>query len=251
MSTNVVAISGGAGKIGCSLVHYLLKKEYKILIGDISKAKIDFLKKTIKSDNIIFFYGDLTKPNIVDKFILAGVKKFGIINAGINCFYPRTYNSNQKFENINLKLLNGNISMHLVGAIIFAQRFIRYFLKINQGNLINFSSIQGISSPKFDHYKNLDMNSPIEYSAIKSAIISITKYMAKYYKNKNLRINCVSPGGIKDNQPKLFIKRYKNSCLSKGLLDASDLCGLVNFLLSDESKYINGQNITMDDGWSL
>jgi NAD(P)-dependent dehydrogenase (short-subunit alcohol dehydrogenase family) len=95
------------------------------------------------------------------------------------------------------------------------------------------------------------MNSSIEYSAIKSGIISITKYLAKYYKGNNLRINCISPGGIKDNQPKLFIKRYKSSCLSKGLLDAPDLFGLVNFLLTEESKYINGQNIIIDDGWSL
>ena len=72
-------------------------------------------------------------------------------------------------------------------------------------NLVLISSIQGIQAPKFEHYKNLNMNSPIEYSAIKSGIISITKYLSKYYRNKNIRINCVSPGGIKDNQPRLFI----------------------------------------------
>jgi NAD(P)-dependent dehydrogenase (short-subunit alcohol dehydrogenase family) len=96
------------------------------------------------------------------------------------------------------------------------------------------------------------MHSPIEYSAIKSGIISISKYLAKYYRNKNIRINSISPGGIKDiNQPKLFIKRYKESCNSKGLLDGSDLSGLVLFLLSNQSKYITGQNLVIDDGWSL
>jgi NAD(P)-dependent dehydrogenase (short-subunit alcohol dehydrogenase family) len=95
------------------------------------------------------------------------------------------------------------------------------------------------------------MNTPIEYSAIKSGIISISKYLAKYYKNKNIRINSISPGGIKSNQPKLFIKRYKESCNSKGLLEGSDLSGLVLFLLSNQSKYITGQNLVIDDGWSL
>lgn len=121
------------------------------------------------------------------------------------------------------------------------------------GHLILFSSILGIQSPKFEHYLKSNMISPIEYSAIKSAIISICKYLAKYYKNKNIRINSISPGGIKDmSQSKLFLKKYRASCNSKGLLDASDLSGLVLFLLSsNQSKYITGQNLVIDDGWSL
>ena len=95
------------------------------------------------------------------------------------------------------------------------------------------------------------MGSPIEYSAIKSGIISMTKYLAKYYKYKNLRFNCISPGGIKDNQHKLFIKRYKASCSNKGLLEPEDLFSLVFFLLSNKSQYINGQNIIVDGGYSI
>ena len=140
----------------------------------------------------------------------------------------------------------------LGATIILCQSIIKYFINKKRGNLILFSSIQGIRSPKFNHYHNLNMSSPIEYSAIKSGIISVSQYLAKYYKNKNIRINCISPGGIRDTKhPKLFIKRYKDSCNSKGLLDGSDLSGLVLFLLSNQSKYINGQNLVIDDGWSL
>ena len=72
-----------------------------------------------------------------------------------------------------------------------------------------------------------------------------------WYKNQNIRINCVSPGGIEDNQDKRFISNYKKHCNTKGLLDSDDLNGLINFLISEDSKYINGQNIIIDDGWSL
>ena len=95
------------------------------------------------------------------------------------------------------------------------------------------------------------MSSPIEYSAIKSGIISITKWLAKYYKNKNIKVNCLSPGGIIDNQPKSFLEQYKKSCFSKGMLNPEDLNGTILFLLSDASKYISGQNIIIDDGWSI
>ena len=66
-------------------------------------------------------------------------------------------------------------------------------MKQNYGSLILLSSIMGLNNPKFDTYKGTNMSSPIEYSAIKSGIISITKYLAKYYSKKNLKINCVSP----------------------------------------------------------
>ena len=95
------------------------------------------------------------------------------------------------------------------------------------------------------------MTSPIEYNAIKSGIISVTKSLAKYYGGKNIRVNCISPGGILDEQPISFKKKYKMDCNSKGLLDAKDLKGIIEFLLSNKSLYISGQNIVIDDGWSL
>ena len=110
---------------------------------------------------------------------------------------------------------------------------------------------QGISAPKFSHYNNTNMSSPIEYSAAKAGIINMTKYIAKFCEKKKIRVNCISPGGVLDNQPKKFIKKYKESCLSKGLLDSNDLNGIVEFLVSEKSNFINGQNIIIDDGWSL
>ena len=123
--------------------------------------------------------------------------------------------------------------------------------KQGYGNLLHISSIQGISAPKFEHYKGTSMISPIEYSAIKAGIISITHYLSKYCKRENIRVNCISPGGIFDNQPDSFVKNYNESCQNKGMLDAEDLIGTLLFLLSKQSEFITGQNIIVDDGWSL
>jgi NAD(P)-dependent dehydrogenase (short-subunit alcohol dehydrogenase family) len=128
---------------------------------------------------------------------------------------------------------------------------ILHFLDSGQGNLINISSIQGIQAPKFEHYEGTNLSSPIEYSAIKSGVISITKYLAKLYKKRNIRVNCISPGGILDGQPESFLRNYEESCNSKGMLDSKDLVGSLMFLLSDQSQFMTGQNIVIDDGWSL
>ena len=87
--------------------------------------------------------------------------------------------------------------------------------------------------------------------AKKAGIISITKYLAKYYSKKNLKINCISPGGIKNKLPKRFIENYKNHCNTKGLLDPEDVVNSIKYLLSEKSNSISGQNIVIDDGYSL
>ena len=246
-----IIVTGGAGRIGSALAADLVKHGHKVLLGDINNSKLLKIKKKLNSKNIETFQGDLTTKNNIDRFIKFGVKKFKNIHAAVHCSYPTSKKWGARLEDLGETHLKNDLQNQLGGSIIFSQRIMKYFLKQKKGNLILISSIQGIQAPKFNHYKNLNMTSPIEYSAIKSGIISITKYLSKYYKNKNIRINCVSPGGIKDNQPKLFIKRYRQSCNSKGLLDAEDISKLILFLLSDKSKYITGQNLIIDDGWSL
>ena len=154
-------------------------------------------------------------------------------------------------QDINQSNLNKDLSMQLGGAIIFSQIILKYFVEQNKGNLIHISSIFGIQAPKFHHYEGTTMTSPIEYGAIKSGIISITKWLAKYYKNQNIRVNCISPGGILDNQPNSFLDKYRESCTNIGMLNADDLVSTISLLLSSKSRAINGQNIIIDDGWSL
>ena len=95
------------------------------------------------------------------------------------------------------------------------------------------------------------MSSSVEYAAIKSGLIHLSKYIAKYLKSSGVRINCISPGGILDNQPDIFLQNYKDFCLTKGMLNPIDITGTLIFLLSDNSKFINGQNIIVDDGFVL
>ena len=94
------------------------------------------------------------------------------------------------------------------------------------------------------------MTNSLEYAMIKSSIIHLTKFLAKWFRGK-VRVNCISPGGILDSQPSPFLEAYKKQCLSKGMLNPSDISGTLLFLLSDSSKFINGQNIIVDDGFCL
>ena len=110
---------------------------------------------------------------------------YDFIDSVVCCSYPISKKWGTSFEKLEEKYIREDLYNQLGATMIFCQRIIKNFLKTNGGNIILLSSIQGVQAPKFDHYKKTQMTSPIEYSAIKSGIISMTKYLAKYYKNSH------------------------------------------------------------------
>jgi len=251
LKDNVVAITGGAGLIGTSFVRTIIKNGGKVIIGDISTDKGKELQDKFGVDKALFVGVNTSDTSSINKFLELGKSHFGKIDSAIHCAYPRSEQWGVRFEELKADGLKDDLFHQLGGAILFSQRLISFYKEQGYGNLVHISSIQGVSAPKFEHYKGTKMVSPIEYAAIKSGIISITRYLAKYCKNQNIRVNCISPGGILDNQPEVFLDKYNSTCLSKGMMDAQDLDGTIIYLLSKMSQYVNGQNIIIDDGWIL
>ena len=252
IKNKLVLITGGAGRIGSSFTKEVLKSGGKVIISDKDSSKGKALEEELSSPKAVFLKSDTTDVRSIDALISKAEKTFDQpIDCSVHCAYPTSSGWGSSFEQLNPESLKEDLFFQLGGAIIFSQRIIDHFLKNGGGNLVHISSIQGVTTPKFDQYKGTQMNSPIEYSAIKSGVIAITRYLAKYYKNKNIRVNCISPGGILDGQPESFLYNYAKNCNSKGMLDSKDLSGALTFLLSESSQFINGQNIIVDDGWSL
>ena len=250
MKNKNIIIVGGCGQLGSNFVKFLSDLGHNIIIADNNVLVGNNLVATIKK-NVKFIKCNVNKDKDIDNLIKSSAKLFKSIDAVIYLSYPRSRGWGTHFESIKRKYLTQDLNDNIGSSIIFSQKIIKFFLKQKYGNLIHFSSIQGIAPPKFDHYDGTKMISPIEYAAIKSGIILVTKYLAKLYKKKNIRVNCISPGGIFNNQDSKFLKKYKKTCGTKGMLDPEDLNSTIVYLLSDGSKYINGQNIIIDDGWSL
>ena len=183
----VIYISGSNGKIGFSISKHILKYGGKLVLGDINIKKCKTLQKKFGNKNIIIIKGDHTKSKTIEKTLKTTKKKFGKIDAAINCAYPHTKDWGTPFEKLKKQSLNKNINFQLGGTIIFSQKLMNFFKKQKKGNLILISSILGTNAPKFFQYKNLKMNSPIEYSAVKAGIIAITKYLAEFYKKKKYK----------------------------------------------------------------
>ena len=244
-------ITGAAGRIGASAARAVVDEGGCVALIDVDAERLCAVADGLPTGKVLALHGNPLDPDDADRLLSETREYFSVIDAIIHSAYPRSEGWGTAFEDLLPEYLFEDLSNHLGGAILLSQRALRFFKKQGHGNLIHVSSVQGICAPKFEHYAGTSMVSPIEYSAIKSGLISVTRYLAKYYQGMNIRVNCISPGGILDNQPKEFIQKYRAACNDKGMLDAEDLNGSIVYLLSDYSRYVTGQNIIVDDGWSL
>ncbi len=244
-SKKIIIIFGSEGKIGQSFVNHIIKNGG--IVCAVDKKKIN--KKKV-SDNYFYIKGDIENSKMLINIIKNTKKKFKKIDCVINCSYPKK-NQSKSLDSLNLTNLKKNISSHLGSSIMICKIFSDFFKKQGYGKIILFGSIQGFMPPKFYHYKNTNLYSPIEYTANKYALTGIVKYFAKLYGKYKININSINPGGIYNSQDKKFIRKYKSSCLTKGMLNSSDLISTLEYLLDDRSGVINGQNLIVDDGWSL
>jgi NAD(P)-dependent dehydrogenase (short-subunit alcohol dehydrogenase family) len=250
----VIVITGGAGLLGRTFVRHIAAQGGTAVVADIDAGAAARVAGDVAAEYPELAepaHIDITDKNSVNALIAELMRRHARIDAVVNGAYPRNRNYGRKLEDVTYADFCENVDLHLGGYFLVAQQFGLFFRAQGGGNIINMSSIYGMTAPRFEVYAGTSMTMPVEYAAIKSAIIHLTRYFAQYFKGEGIRVNCMSPGGILDKQPAEFLRKYNAHCNSKGMLDPSDIAGVLLFLLSDASKLITGQNFVVDDGWSL
>ncbi|MCK9380240.1 MAG: oxidoreductase [Sulfuritalea sp.] len=254
LRNKVVVVTGGAGVIGRCLVRGIAQKGGIAVAADIDLDAANRLANEIGQDDpgrVVAAQLDITSKDSICSLISDLRQRYGRIDAIVNNAYPRNKNYGRKLEAVTYADFCENVDMHLGGYFLVAQQFCLAFKEMGGGNVVNMSSIYGTMAPRFEVYDGTPMTMPVEYAAIKSAVIQLTRYFAQYFKGDGIRVNCLSPGGILADQPADFLTAYNDHCASKGMLAPQDVLGSLLFLLSDESRYITGQNLLVDDGFSL
>ena len=254
LSDRVVVVTGGGGLLGSAFVRAIVAAGGGAVAADINlgaaQATIDAIGPDA-NDRAIAVRADITDTASVDELIRATEQRFGRVDAVVNNAYPRAANYGARLEDVSYENFCQHLDMHLGGYFLVAQRFALAFKRQQGGHIINMASIYGVMAPRFSIYAGTPMTTPVEYAAIKSAVVHLTYYFAQYFKGHGIRVNCVSPGGILAGQPQSFLDAYNGHCSAKGMLQPQDVTGTLLFLLSSMSQYVTGQNIIVDDGFSL
>lgn len=249
----VIVVTGGAGLLGRRFCAAVAEQGGVVIVADVNLAAAETV-----AEDLVAAGGraeaaalNITDTDSVDALIASLHARYGHIDAVVNNAYPRNKSWGRKLEEVGYADFCENIGLHLGGYFLVAQKFALYFRANGGGNIVNLASIYGTIAPKFEVYDDTHMTMPVEYAAIKSAVIQLTRYFAQYFKSDGIRCNALSPSGILDKQPEPFLKKYNLHCGAKGMLEPQDMTGTLLFLLSDSSQYMTGQNLIVDDGFCL
>lgn len=250
LQDRIVVVTGGAGLLGREFCTAITREGGVAVIADRDLAAAQRVAGEIGGGCEAAAL-DITDADSVRALIAQLRERHGRVDAVVNNAYPRNKAYGRKLEDVQYADFCDNLGMHVGGYFLVAQQFAQCFREQGHGNIVNMSSIYGVIAPRFQVYEGTTMTMPVEYAAIKASIVHLTQYFAQYFKGTGIRVNALSPGGILDAQPEPFLQRYRALCADKGMLDKSDLSGALVFLLSDLSRYMNGQNLVVDDGFSL
>ena len=246
-----IVVVGAAGRIGRAVVDSILKAGGSVAAVDNVSVDFDWLVDS-ERQRFISIEGNITDTLSVRNALQFADGHFGRLDGAVNAAYPRSEKYGKDFLDVDYEGFCENLSLHLGGYFLFMQECVRYSLaKKDDFTLVNFSSVYGVRAPIFEIYEGTAMTMPVEYAAIKSALQHLVNYVSTYTKGSRFRVNCISPGGILAGQDERFISRYNSHCRIKGMLDVDDVVGAVVFLLSERSRFVCGQNIIVDDGFSL
>ena len=241
LKNKIIVVTGGCGLLGAAMINDLKLKGAMILNLDVNQ--LDDLNEGV-------IECDVTNEISVKRALDLIIDKFGRINGWVNNAYPRTSDWGNKFEDISLESWQKNVDFQLNSVFICSQKVLEIMKNQRSGVMVNIASIYGIRGPDFSVYKGTKMTMPAAYSAIKGGVVNFTRYLASYYAPYGVRINCVSPGGIFNDQNDVFVKQYENKVPIGRMGKPKEVAGPVSFLLSDESSYITGHNLVVDGGWT-
>ena len=242
LKDKIIVVTGGSGLLGKAYINKI-KEEGGIAINADINVDTDLQK--------LQHHIDIVNEESVKALIKNVSEKFGKIDGWVNNAYPRTKDWGIKFEDEPFSSWQQNINMHLHGYVLCCKHILEYMKQNKSGSVIHLSSIYGIQAPDFTVYEGTKMGSAAGYAAIKGGIINMTKYLAAYYGEFNLRVNCVSPGGIYDAQDPVFVNNFSKKTPLKRMGKPEDISPCITFLLSDEAAYITGHNLVVDGGWSV
>ncbi|SNR14898.1 SDR family oxidoreductase [Tenacibaculum jejuense] len=241
LKSKVIIVTGAKGLIGNATRISLLKNGATVVAVDVV-ADVE--------NNIMAF--NVTEEEAIDGLISFVLEKHGRIDGLVNLAYPRTKDWGTKFEHIKLSSWRENVDMQMNMVFYMCQKVLDVMKSQRSGSIVNIGSIYGVVGNDFSLYEDYGGTSPAAYAAVKGGIINLTRYLASYYGKFNIRVNCLSPGGIlsKDQQHKSFIQRYSEKSLLGRLGNPEEIAQPIVFLLSDDASFITGHNLMVDGGWT-
>jgi len=262
LNERVCIITGGAGLLGEKHAQTIIEAKGIPVLLDINENKLNEVKLRLgkKYDvEVDTYISDITdeedlisvKNKILEKYSKVDI----LINNAANNPKMEEGNTNwSRLENFPVNLWDKDIAVGLTGAFLCSKVFGSIMQEKNSGVILNISSDLGIIAPDQRIYRKEGLKEseqsvkPVTYSVVKHGLIGLTKYLATFWNDYNIRVNAICPGGIYNNQDEKFVKKLTNLIPMKRMADKDEYMAAVLFMISDASSYMTGSVIIIDGG---
>jgi len=250
-------VTGGAGFLGSRFCEALAESGAHVAVVDRDRTRAEALARRLRlryGTKALAVYGDVSRPEGA-RAIAARVRRaFGGVQVLLNNAATKTARPGDFFEPLRTFKCGAwrrIMSVNLDGMFYVAQAFEP--LLTEGASVIQTSSIYGIMAPDQRIYESESgrarrIHMPAVYSASKAGVIGLTRYLAAYWAGRGIRVNAITPGGVRDGQDQEFQRKYSRRVPLGRMAEPWEMAGAVIYLASDASSYVTGHNLIVDGG---
>jgi NAD(P)-dependent dehydrogenase (short-subunit alcohol dehydrogenase family) len=257
----VVIVTGGSGQLGRQFSRTLVERGARVAIFDIHPHFGDADISDHDHSNVLKVAVDVTRRESIENGLKAIVAKWGaphalINNAALDSPPNASAEENGPFESYPESSWDKVMEVNAKGVFLCCQVIGNSMAEAGRGSIVNICSIYGLVSPDQHLYEyrrartGTPFFKPVAYAASKSALLNLTRYLATYWAEQNIRVNTLTLGGVFNNQDVEFLKNYSSRVPMKRMADEAEYNGAIVFLISDASSYMTGSNLIIDGGWT-
>jgi len=243
----VIVVTGGAGNYGRSIAEGLAEAGGTVIIASRNLAELEKVAGNFQRQGLDVHAMQLDQGDTASilKFKEQLVQKFGKLHVFVNNAVSRP----MKGYRSDIDQFAESMRVNATGMMFLLRETSDLIAESGGGSVINISSMMGMFGPDLSNYEGTSMGEPPpDYFFHNAGLINLNRYMTQLFAGKNVRFNCISPGGLFNNQPERFLENYCKKVPARRMANNDDIKGLVVLLASDAGTYINGENILMDGG---
>ncbi len=266
LTGKVVVITGAAGLLGRQHAQAVASAGGVPVLLDIQAQAVEELSQKISTCFGLDSSGwgvDITMEEEIAANCSTLLDRYGHINGLVNnaANNPKVEDSDStnfsRLENFPLETWYADLAVGLTGAFLCAKHYGATMVSNpTGGSIVNISSDLGLVAPDQRLYRKDGLSEdqqpvkPVTYSVVKTGLIGLTRYLATYWANRNVRCNALCPGGVENNQDPGFVQEVSSRIPLGRLAQPKEYRGALIFLLSSASSYVNGAILAADGGRS-
>ena len=268
VENKICIVTGGLGQIGKNFVQELNERGAKVAVWGrtVNNERIakTLGEKALSDPNLRFYSVDITSKESMNAALDDMEAAWGdapdvlVNNAGIDTQPSAPPEVSGPFENFPEEVFREVVDVNLVGTFLACQAVGSRMIAANKGgSIINIGSIYGMLSPIQDIYAykkeltGVPFIKPVAYSAAKSGIYNLTRYLATYWGKKGIRVNTLTPAGVlRDTQDEIFQGNFCARMPMGRMSRENEYNGSLIFLASEASSFMTGSNLVVDGGWT-